>query len=40
MEVVNVGLPLARNPGSARVLEKNGFTEIDQFIYQLIQIQG
>jgi ribosomal-protein-alanine N-acetyltransferase len=32
MEVVNSGC-LARNPASARVLEKNEFTEIGQFIY-------
>ena len=31
MEIVNSGC-LARNPASARVLEKNGFTEIGQFI--------
>ena len=31
MEVVTSGC-LSGNPGSARVLEKNGFTEIDQFI--------
>ena len=32
IEVANSGC-LARNPASARVLEKNGFTEIGQFIY-------
>ncbi len=32
MATVNSGC-LARNPASARVLEKNGFTEIGQFIY-------
>lgn len=39
MEVVNSG-GLARNPASARVLEKNGFTEIDQFIYDSPKFKG
>ena len=39
MEVVNSGC-LARNPASARVLEKNGFTEIGQFIYDLPKFKG
>lgn len=39
METVMSGC-LARNPASGRVLEKNGFTEIEQFVYTHPKFEG